>query len=52
LRDWRRRRSMGLMDVPSLEPEDLSAIMFALMRIEGKVNYVINLLESDGQDEA
>ena len=41
-----------MIEPPSVEPEDLSAIMLALMRIEGKVNYVINLLESDGQDEA
>jgi hypothetical protein len=39
------------MDVPSVEPDDLSAIMLALMRIEGKVNSIISLLESDGQDE-
>ncbi|MGH3041700.1 MAG: hypothetical protein ACRDNG_08195 [Gaiellaceae bacterium] len=40
------------MDAPMVEPEDLSAIMLALMRIEGKVNYIISLLDSDGQDEA
>jgi hypothetical protein len=39
------------MDTPLVEPEDLSAIMLALMRIEGKVNQVINLLESDGADD-
>jgi hypothetical protein len=39
------------VDVPVVEPEDLSAIMLALMRIEGKVSHVINLLENDGEDE-
>ena len=39
------------MDAPRVEPEDLSAIMLALMRIEGKVNSIISLLESNGQDE-
>jgi hypothetical protein len=39
------------MDTPSVEPEDLSAIMLALMRIESKVNQVINLLERDGTDD-
>lgn len=40
------------MDVPIVEPDDVSAIMLALMRVEGKVNYVINLLEGDGTDES
>ena len=39
------------MEPPSVELDDLSAIMLALMRIEGKVNSIIGLLESDGQDE-
>lgn len=39
------------MDAPTVEPDDLSAIMLALMRIEGKVNYIVTLLDSDGQDE-
>jgi hypothetical protein len=39
------------VDTPTIEPEDLSAIMLALMRIEGKVNSIISLLESDGQDD-
>jgi DNA-binding FrmR family transcriptional regulator len=34
-----------------MEPDDMSAIMLALMRIEGKVNSIIRLLEGDGQDE-
>jgi hypothetical protein len=42
---------MHAMDAPSMEPDDLSTIMLALMRIEGKVNSIISLLESDGQDE-
>jgi hypothetical protein len=40
------------VDAPTLEPDDISVLILALMRIEGKVNYVINLLENDGQDEA
>ena len=39
------------MDAPAVEPEDLSAIMLALMRIEAKVNSIIGLLEGNGQDE-
>jgi len=39
------------VDAPRIEPEDLSTIMLALMRIEGKVNSIIRLLESDGHDE-
>jgi DNA-binding FrmR family transcriptional regulator len=39
------------VDTPTIEPDDLSAIMLALMRIEGKVNSIISLLESDGQDD-
>ena len=35
---------------PTVEPDDLSMIMLALMRIEGKVNS-IGMLESDGQDD-
>ena len=40
------------MDSDVVEPDDLSVIMLALMRIEGKVNHVINLLEIDGQDDS
>jgi DNA-binding FrmR family transcriptional regulator len=29
----------------------LDTIMLALMRIEGKVNSIIGMLESDGQDD-
>jgi hypothetical protein len=39
------------VDAPAVEPDDMSAIMLALMRIEGKVNSIIRLLEDDGQDE-
>jgi hypothetical protein len=39
------------VDAPTVEPDDLSAIMLALMRIEGKVNYIVTPLDSDGQDE-
>jgi hypothetical protein len=39
------------VDVPSVDPEDLEVIMLALMRIESKVNQVINLLERDGTDD-
>ena len=39
------------MDTPEIEPSDLDAIMLALMRIEGKVNSIISLLENDGEDE-
>jgi len=39
------------VDTPEIEPDDLDAIMLALMRIEGKVNSIISLLESDGQDD-
>jgi hypothetical protein len=42
------------VDAPTVEPEDLSTIMLALMWIEGNVNHVISLLErdSDGEDDA
>lgn len=40
------------MDTPEVEPDDLNTIMLAHMRIEGKVNHIISLLESNGQDEA
>jgi DNA-binding FrmR family transcriptional regulator len=39
------------VDTPEIEPNDLDAIMLALMRIEGKVNSIIGMLESDGQDD-
>jgi DNA-binding FrmR family transcriptional regulator len=39
------------VDTPEIEPSDLDAIMLALMRIEGKVNSIIGMLESDGQDD-
>jgi hypothetical protein len=40
------------VDGPTVEPEDVKEIMLALMRIDDKVNYLISLLEGDGQDEA
>jgi hypothetical protein len=39
------------VDTPALEPDDFDVIMLALMRIEGKVNYVISLLENNGQSD-
>jgi DNA-binding FrmR family transcriptional regulator len=39
------------VDTPEIEPNDLDTIMLALMRIEGKVNSIIRVLESDGQDD-
>ena len=39
------------MDTPAVGPDDLDTIMLALMRIEGKVNSIIRMLESDGEDD-
>ncbi len=43
---------MLCVEMPPLEPGELSAVMVALMRIEGKVNYVIALLEDRGEEDA
>ena len=39
------------MEMPPLEPGELAAVLLALMRIEGKVNYVISLLENRGEED-
>ncbi|MGH3004978.1 MAG: hypothetical protein ACRDOS_03600 [Gaiellaceae bacterium] len=42
---------MLLVAMPPLEPDELGAIMVALMRIESKVNYLITLLEERGEED-
>ncbi|HYY75548.1 MAG TPA: hypothetical protein VE644_04420 [Gaiellaceae bacterium] len=39
------------MEMPPLEPGKRGAVLLALMRIEGKVNYIITLLEDGGEED-
>ena len=39
------------VEMPPLEPGELGAVLLALMRIEGKVNYIITLLEDGGEED-
>ncbi len=49
---FRERDDDVSVDAPPVEPDDFDVFMLALMRIEGKVNYLISLLEENGQDDA